>query len=303
MPFMRYPRLRQHNQYGGLVASDALLMCFYMQHPNERIAQAILRALQTIRERIHPYQLAWYDAGEGQAEPLDDFAWEKLHMRVLNPEPDTSSYLILDGPSTKVDDVRVHYRGLDVWPSPWPEQKDGVSVLYVRLPTEFLVERGADEVRALALDVASELPFNSGYVDFVLCSDGWHFGEALQLIQPRYPGVHLASSRASLRMNTWVDGVHWMNFLGEPVLGKIGGVPGLRAHLGLPGITLQEMSGDRVLITLGEQPEVGDVEAGQTLPLHRALARILAPYLYRSDMDDFYPTTEDLLRWERRFLD
>ncbi|HEX5750750.1 MAG TPA: type VI immunity family protein [Archangium sp.] len=300
---MRYPRLRHYSEHGRLVASGALLMTFYMQHPNERIAPAVLRALQIIREWIHPHQLAWYDAGEGQLDPLDDSGWERLRMRTLKPEPDMSAYLVLDGQSTEVDDLRVHYRGLDVWPSPWPEQKDGVSVLYVRLPTAFLVERGADRVRALALELAAELPFNSGYVDFVLCSDGWHFGEALPLIQPRYPGVHLASSRASLRMNTWVDGVHWMNFLGEPVLGKLGGVPGLRAHLGLPGITLQEMRGDRVLITLGAQPEVGDVEAGQTLPLHRALARILAPYLYRSDMDDFYPATEDMLRWERRFLD
>lgn len=302
---MRYPRLQCHTKGGRLVASDALLMTFYMQHPNERIAPAVLRALQIIRERIHPYQLAWYDAGEGQADPLDDSEWERLRMRTLKPEPepDPSAYLVLEGQSMGVDDLRVHYVGFDVCPSPVPEQEDGVSVLYVRLPTAFLVERGADRVRVLALDLAAELPFNSGYVDFVLCSDGFYLGEALNLIRPRYAGVHLASDRARLRMNTWVEGVHWMNFLGEPVLGKLGGVPGLRAHLGLPGITLQEMSGDRVLITLGEQPEIGDVEAGQTLPLHRALARLLAPYLYRSDMDGLYPVTEDMLRWERRFLD
>ncbi|HZH17468.1 MAG TPA: type VI immunity family protein [Archangium sp.] len=302
---MRYPRLRHHTKGGRLVASDALLMTFYMQHPNERIAPAVLRALQIIREWIRPCQLAWHDAGEGQIEPLDDPEWERLRMRTLKPEPEPhpSAYLVLEGQSMEVDDLRVHYVGLDVCPSPVPEQKDGVSVLYVRLPTVFLVERGAERIRALALDLAAEFPFNSGYVDFVLCSDGFRFGEALQLIQPRYPGVHLASDRARLRMNTWVEGVHWMNFLGEPVLGKIGGMSGLRAHLGLPGITLQEMSGDRVLITLGAQPEVGDVEEGQTLPQHRALARVLEPYLYRSDMDDFYPATEDLLRWERRFLD
>ena len=45
---------------GGLVASDALLMCFYMQHPNERIAPAVMRALELFRERIHPYQIEWY---------------------------------------------------------------------------------------------------------------------------------------------------------------------------------------------------------------------------------------------------
>ena len=61
--------------------------------------------------------------------------------------------------------------------------------------------------------------------------------EALKLIRPRYPGVHLASSGADLHVNTWVDGVHWMNFLGQPVLGKLGGVAGLRERLALPGIS------------------------------------------------------------------
>nr|WCO03989.1 hypothetical protein [Cystobacter sp.] len=197
----------------------------------------------------------------------------------------------------------MHYIGLDVIPLPWPERKDDVSVLYLRLPTEYLEEQGPDRVRALALALAEELPFTSGYVDFVLCADKWDFGEALELIRPRYPGVHLASSGANLRMNTWVDGVHWMNFLGQPVLGQLGGVAALRERLAIPGISLQEMSGDRVLITLGEQPETGDLEAGQTLPLHRALARVLAPHLHHWKLPYFHLNQEEILRWERRFLD
>jgi hypothetical protein len=94
-----------------------------------------------------------------------------------------------------------------------------------------------------------------------------------------------------------------MNFLGQPVLGKLGGMPGLSERLSLPGISLQEMSGDRVLITLGEGPEVGDVDAGQTLPLHRALARILEPHLYQRKSLFGHPIPEELLRWDRRFLD
>ncbi|EPX59928.1 hypothetical protein D187_002672 [Cystobacter fuscus DSM 2262] len=178
-----------------------------------------------------------------------------------------------------------------------------MSVLYIRLPTEYLEERGPDHVRALALDLAAELPFNSGYVDFALCTDPWNFNEVLPLIHPRFPGIHLASNSAVLSMDTWVEGVHWMNFLGQPVLGQLGGVAALREALSLPGITLQEMSGDRVLITLGEQPEPGDILAGQTLPRHRALARHLEPYLHRWPASDFRVATEQLRRWERRFLE
>jgi hypothetical protein len=301
---MSYPRLRYHDKRGWLSASDALLMCFYMPHPNERIAPAVIRALELFRERIRPYRLAKNDTGDGQAEPLDDASWERTRRKTLGARPGGSGSLRLEGKTRGVDDLYVDYRGLFTVPLPWPERKDDVSVLYLRLPTELLEERGPERVRALALELAAELPFSSGYVDFVLCAS-WEGNsvEALKLIRPRYQGVHLASSVATMHMNARVDGVHWMNFLGQPVLGKLGGVSGLRERLALPGITLQEMDGDRVLITLGERPEVGDVEAGHTLPLHRALARILEPYLYQQKSLFGHPVPEELLRWDRRFLD
>jgi hypothetical protein len=212
---------------------------------------------------------------------------------------------MLEGKTLRLDDLLVDYRGLDVIPLPYPERVDDVCVLYLRLPTAFLEERGPERVHALALEVAAELPFNSGYVDFVLCSSSGDEVEALKLIHSRYPGVHLASSKATMHMNTWVEGVHWMNFLGEPVLGKIGGVAGLRERLSVPGIALQEMSGDRVLITLGDRPEVGDVDSGQTFQPHRALARLLEPHLYRRRPPFSFcePIPEEVLRWDRRFLE
>ncbi|WP_369946240.1 type VI immunity family protein [Vitiosangium sp. GDMCC 1.1324] len=273
-----------------------------MQHSNERIAPAVIRALELFRERIRPYQLAWNDTGEGQAEPLDDASWERTRRRTLEPGPNTGAIIQMWDDPSGVGELHVDYRGLSVVPLPYPFRKDDVSVLYLRLPTKYLEERGPNQVRALALEVAAELPFNSGYVDFVL-SCGGDVDEALKLIQPRYPGVHFSWSAANLSMNTWVDGVHWMNFLGQPVLGKLGGMAGLREHLSLPGISLQEMSGDRVLITLGDRPEVGDVEAGQTLPLHRTLARLLEPHLYHWKPPFGGPPSEALALWERRFLD
>jgi hypothetical protein len=299
---MKYPKLRYRNARGTLKASDALLMCFYMAHPNERIAPAALRAVELFRERILPLQFTWY-VGDGQLEPLDDSAWKHLREKALAPGPETAAFLVLEPDIRWVGGPLVDYRGLDVVPLPYPFRKDDVSVLYLRLPTSYLEERGPEWVRALALELAAELPFNSGYVDFVLCSTLWDFGSALRLIHPRYPGVHLASNGAHLTMNTWVDGVHWMNFLGQPVLGQLGGVAALRERLSLPGISLQEMSGDRVLITLGERPEVGDTAAGHTLPLHRALARLLEPHLHHLRISYGTVNPPEMLRWERRFLD
>ncbi len=297
---MRYPKLRYYNKEGWLTASDALLMCFYMPHPNERIAPAVIRAVELFRERIRPFRLVRKDTGDGQAEPLDGASWDRTRQKTLTGR---GGALRLEGKTLGVDDLLVDYRGLSAVPLPWPERKDDVSVLYLRLPTRFLEKRGPENVRALALELAAELPFSSGHVDFVLCSSRASSIEALDLIRPRYPGVPLASSGATMHVGTRVDGVHWMNFLGQPVLGQLGGVSALRERLALPGISLQEMSGDRVLITLGEQPEVGAVDAGQTLPLHRALARVLEPHLYQRKAFFGNPVPEELLRWDRRFLE
>ena len=302
MPTMRYPKLRYRNERDGLVAHDALVMCFYMRHPNEQLAPAVMRALDLFRERIHPYRLVWC-AGQGQIDPLDDLEWERIRGETLDPGPDTAAFVLLWGDPVSLGGLHVDYRGLDVIPLPWPHREDDVSVLYLRLPTEYLEEQGPERVRALALDVAAELPFNSGYVDFALCASPGEFEKAIHLIRPRYPGVHLAASGAYLHMNTQVEGVHWMNFLGHPVLGALGGVASLRERLALPGISLLEMSGDRVLITLGEHPETGDVETGQTLPLHRALARLLEPHLAIRTRRIGLMSPEEMRRWERRFLD
>ncbi len=299
---MGYPRIRHFNEHGGLRASDAVILSFYLRHPNERFAPAIVRALELLRERIRPYSFERY-VGEGQTEPLDEPSWKKLLQQTLAPGPEEAVFLVLEGKSDDVDELHVDYRGLDIVPLPWPNRKHDVSVLYIRLPTEYLEERGPAHVQALSLELAAELPFNSGYVDFALCTDPWYFNEVLPLIHPRFPGVHLASSSARLRMDTWVDGVHWMNFLGSPVLDQLGGISALRQSLSLPGISIEEMDGNRVLITLGEHPEPGDVTAGQTLPRHRALARLLEPYLHHWPASDFRVATEQLRRWERRFLD
>ncbi|MFE8603167.1 type VI immunity family protein [Archangium violaceum] len=278
-------------------------MCFYIPQPNEQIAPAVVRTVELFRERIQPYQLVWNDTGEGQAEPLDDVSWERSRRRILEAEPGEGGFLGLWGQTHRVADLLVDYRGLSPVPLPWPERKDDVCVLYLRLPTAYLEERGPEHVHALARELAAELPFSSGYVDFVLCSSSLHAVAALELVRSRYPGVHLTSSGATMHVGTRVEGVHWMNFLGQPVLGELGGVSGLRERLALPGISLQEMSGDRVLITLGAQPEVGEVEADQRLAPYRALARVLEPVLYRRKSMFGHRVPEDLLRWDRRFLE
>jgi hypothetical protein len=161
-------------------------------------------------------------------------------------------------------------------------------------------------VRELALKLAAELPFCSGHGG--LC---FNFPEsvvgttdAIRDMSFRHPGLDIPGVHFdSLSIGTRVKGVHWLNFLGPPVLGELGGAAGLRARLRSPGTTVQELDGERAVVTLGTWPEAGDLEQGRTLPEYRELAHVLEPWLYmdRGNWSGF--SDEDVRRWERRFLD
>jgi hypothetical protein len=184
-----------------------------------------------------------------------------------------------------------------------------VSVLSATLPTELLEERGAGSVRKLVLDMASRLPFASGHAGLALdiAYVSIEHLAALRPLMTRHPGFDLRNASIRDFMGTQVDGVHWMNFLGQPVLGELGGAAGLGTRLQSPATSIEELEGERAVVTLGPQPEAGDLFLGQTLPEYREFARVLEPRLEPFDSDFLLCTTqadaEELRRWWRRFLD
>jgi hypothetical protein len=158
------------------------------------------------------------------------------------------------------------------------------------------------------MELAAPLPFCSGHGGLSFNAEYALVGVRRQVARYwlRYPGIDVFDSPSdhSWDIGTRVRGPHWLNFLGQPVLRELGGADGLRARLRTPGTTVQEMEGDKVLITLGAWPEAGDTERGDTLPAYRELARVLEPWLFfDKDGRMLRQSEEDTRRWERRFLD
>jgi hypothetical protein len=161
-------------------------------------------------------------------------------------------------------------------------------------------------VRELILELAEPLPFNSGHAGPAFNALMDLVGVSAELRQGcvRYPGMDVPDlGDLSMSLGTRVRGAYWLTFLGQPVLGELGGPRGLRSHLSAPDISVQDMEGERAVITLGPRPEAGDTQQGLDLPLHRELARILEPWLYHRSVPWSGFTPKDMLRWERRFLD
>lgn len=120
----------------------------------------------------------------------------------------------------------------------------------------------------------------------------------------RYPGldVHDLSESAS-ELGTQVRGAYWLNFYGQPVLGSLGGLEGLRQRLALPGVTCEGLGQDKAVVSLGEWPQTGETAQGSDMRPYRELARLLEPYLHEESPDWFGFSARQLRQWHRRFLD
>lgn len=302
----RYPRLHEYTHHGrGWVSFRVgLNLCFYMCRPHEEIAPSVMRALEVYLKAVGgPQVLTQYGGYEDETQTLDAASWEWVRREMSGPQRGFAD--LRDDPSE--GRYRFEYEGQDLRPEPDILRTGPVNFVTLWLPTEYLETHGPARVRELALTLASLLPFDSGHCGLSFNSE-FLFGETYQSIKKicfRYPGIDIPmlGNLGSL-LGTRIDGVHWLNFLGPVVLKSLGGVEALRARLSSPGTTVQELGDSRALVTLGQWPEAGDLEAGQDLPAYRELARVLEPCLFELT-GEYGPgevSTEDLRRWGRRFL-
>lgn len=288
-----YPKIRFHAPHGPLMTREGISICFYMRRNHSEVSQAVRQALDTYLRATGPQALSWYVDAEGDWQELDSKGWDVTLSELLSP----GCLLRLHERPDAVSDYAFQYYG-----RPLVEGRNDVCAACFWLPTEYLEAHGAEHVRRLALEMAAPLPFNSGHAGVALAGSQ---PRNLRQLCSRYPGMDfLDQGLVSMDLGTHVRGAYWLNFLGQPVLGEVGGAAELRARLTSPEITVQELDADRVAITLGTWPEAGDTDSGQGLPLYRELARVLEPWLFHEPPPrgfDFPP--EDIRRWERRFLD
>jgi hypothetical protein len=208
-----------------------------------------------------------------------------------------------------VDGYEVRYQGWNLEELPFfSGDKDPVCTVAFFLPTEYLETHGPARVRELALELATGLPFNSGHAGLCLHSDELLTDEKHALVRElclRHPGLDRpAITELSMRLGTHLKGVSWLTFLGPPVLVQLGGITGLRSRLHSLGTSVQALSPEHAVVTLGEGPEAGDLEQGNTLPAYRELARVVEPWLYTAPRPLWHLFTPvDMRRWERRFID
>jgi hypothetical protein len=281
---------------------EAVSITFYMRHSHALVSQAVLRSLESYRRAVQPHEFYQYSHETGTVVRLDEAGWKRTQNELLD---DHSAIIHMYGGAE--GEYRFLYRGSPIdKPLPWENAADLVSAVSFWLPTEYLEEHGPGQVRELALELGAPLPFCSGQAGLAFNCETDILGTWAEVLKRcfRYPGMEIPDpDLRSSKLGTRVRTINWLTFLGQPVLGEVGGATGLRARLSSPGTTVQELEGERAVVTLGSWPEAGDTERGLVLPAYRELAHVLEPWLYQEKLRAALPPENEVLRWERRFLD
>ncbi|WNG32077.1 DUF3396 domain-containing protein [Cystobacter fuscus] len=283
-----------------------------MRRSHEEVAPAVWRALQTYRRAIRPQTLSWYVASEGGFLPLDEERWEQARQEMLERPCRLSLSLQLQ---QHYDDAggynfECHGRRLDA--PLFSRDENTTCAVSFTLPTEYLMEQGPAQVRALALELARELPFSFGYASLALITptlDWYAARETVRDLRDRYLGLdvyHLEQTSRVLGIRA--RGAYWLTFLGAPLLGQLGGHNSLRQRLTHPDISMQPLDDGSVLLTRSEWPEAIDTARNQRpSPQLLALAQLLEPFLYEEELTGWFfhddrEGMEDMRRWIRRLI-
>jgi hypothetical protein len=299
-----YPILRLRGRRDRLLGRDGIVVSFFIPRDHTEVGSAIWRSLERYRHSIPEGALNWYTSDDGDMVPLDTEGWEHNRREVVDRVGGVGRTVELRESSSETGGYQVEYYGrlsddsFHVAP---------VTALSFTFPTEYLLEHGVAHLRDLALDLAGELPFSFGYASFALVSTQGSWANAnwqeLEALLARYAGVDIYSVRETSRViGQHVLGAYWLTFLGQPLLGRLGGVEALRNALPFPGVSLLPMDGDRLMVSLGEWPDPIDTEKGTAPPQYRALAALLKPFLheYKGQGDQLIGLERLMNQWHRR---
>ena len=105
-----------------------------------------------------PRRSPWYSSDEGEPTPLDEKGWAHIRYTILERPWGLAWGVQLEEDCSQVGGYHFEYLGrwLDD-PEGFHDEDSATGGLFT-LPTEYLVQHGAGQVRALAQELARELP-------------------------------------------------------------------------------------------------------------------------------------------------
>lgn len=261
------------------------------------------RSLELLRPRLLHYQTDTMK--RPKKLKAEAFEFVPFWLSENNPNPKAMRMLFLES-SAKPDGASEHAFMLFAMPV---LKAGGVRLV---LPVDF-VRSELGRLPWLIEEMVSGLRFCSGSAGY-----GLKFNETSQLsflakrdlypLIKRYHGLDLDYSSSMLRALEHKPGlgcVNWLTLLGKELIQELGGQASLRARL--PGEVQLRPLPHGVMLQAGAQPELGDVNRRQTLPLYHAVGSTLAPVRFKQMMPfirsppGYTVSSEETMAWLERF--
>jgi hypothetical protein len=286
-----------------VTVTDAFILSFFVDESHEslvsRAEEVLGMYIDVVGVSSLPYQLG--EDGEISlinAGGIRDLQYNLFHR---DPEADTSVVVLFGA----IDDQTGYGFKYVADHLPDPQYPDLRNLISLWFPTTLCVKLGWEAVYKFGCAVSKLLPYSYGYGSPCLAY-GDTIANALRVAR-RYPGFDIALGIACrVDIDDKALGAYWLSFIGELLCNSLGGIEGLSRRLG-PPITVEEISGTRIVIRLGPEPEVGDRNRRIDLPLYRRLAKAIESEL-RVPKSIYFPDEngvrdeEAMTAWHRRFL-
>jgi hypothetical protein len=303
---------RKYDEHGTLAIRDGFVFCLFMRADHHELAESVGRLFDCYLQIIGPDTLRWITDRGGAFQPFTKRRQTSLRKR-LSSEHATpgKKYMVKVKGEEEVKTAPGHlffYSGsdresllrIDHWGPTY------TSAIEIWFPTDFAEDRGWETFVRELLELASFVPFASGYCSLALNFPEWARIAAESLARglvKRYPGLDVHDNViTSLRIGNQVRGAYWLTLLGTKTLENLDlDASGLREALG-PEIVVHEI-GQRVAIQAGVQPELGDTNRGDNLTLVRRVARVVEPVqLIQTSGILIYEEVEDFVDWQKRHI-
>lgn len=294
----------EHTRGRVTTVVDSFVLTFFLDREKCNDPGPAVDALNHVLAGIGRERFRLYVDEEGDRRPMPD-----------DPAPVLREYVV--EPTTRGDVVDLRLRGglqsgnrwqvrylhhPTVTPGEWPGEKSWISI---NLPQDTFLEEGPESILEVTRRLSEILPYASGYASPAL-SYGQFFRDAVPFTR-RYPGFDVASPLAvAFDIDDHAPGAYWINLFGPRLSAAVGGAEALRAAMPEEARVLP-WPGDGTCVVLGDEPDVGDVNRDNDLPLYRRFARVLRPHmrvpevLYFKD-EDGMADRDAQVAWHRRFL-
>ncbi len=292
---------------GRLVMTDGIvLVIFWFGSHDDRGALA-WRTLEHYWKLVRGEPTLYLDRGDAYRR-VTSRVMSRLELKLSQPSDDGYALTLRDGEEAHRPDHRFFYFA-DPAGSPGPNRvpTSGVELWF---PTRLVSEMGSDRFVAEMMSLVDQDEFASAYCSLSLLYDDWATLSGQKIIKStvaRHPGIDVRHSSAAKSVmgemrasGRPVRGAYWLTFLGARALKTLSkDAAALQAELGAD-IRVRAMR-HGVCIQAGAEPEAGDVNQLDDLPLVRKVARVIEPVRF----DQVYAVLFDQKfqrRWERRHV-